>query len=107
MATTVIVVEAAPPRIRGWLAVWLLQVHAGVYVGRLSKRVRERVIRYLEGNLGRGNAVIVWGAANEQQLEFHTIGRRRRIPVDLDGIALVRFLPEDESVDSISENPNT
>ncbi|MBP7298920.1 MAG: type I-E CRISPR-associated endoribonuclease Cas2, partial [Methanoculleus sp.] len=37
----VIVVEAAPPRLRGRLAVWLLEVHAGVYVGDLSVKVRE------------------------------------------------------------------
>lgn len=80
---------------------WLLQVHAGVYVGQLSRRVRERVIRYLESNLGRGNAVVVWSAANEQRLEFHTIGRRRRIPVEFDGVRLVQFLPEDENQDSI------
>ena len=29
----VIVVENAPPRLRGRLAVWLLEVRAGVYVG--------------------------------------------------------------------------
>ena len=30
----VIVVENAPPRLRGRLAVWLLEIRAGVYVGR-------------------------------------------------------------------------
>ena len=38
----VIVVENAPPRLRGRLAVWLLEIRAGVYVGRYSRRVRER-----------------------------------------------------------------
>ena len=40
-AMLVIVVENAPPRLRGRLAVWLLEVRAGVYVGTYSRRTRE------------------------------------------------------------------
>ena len=36
-----IVVENVPPRLRGRLAIWLLEVRAGVYVGRASTRVRD------------------------------------------------------------------
>ena len=39
----VIVVENAPPRLRGRLAVWLLEVRSGVYVGTYGKRVREMI----------------------------------------------------------------
>ena len=39
----VIVVEGAPPRLRGRLAVWLLEVRAGVYVGNYGRRVREMI----------------------------------------------------------------
>src|SRR3954453_5760511 len=39
----VVVVENAPPRLRGRLAVWLVEVRAGVYVGVYSRRPRERI----------------------------------------------------------------
>ena len=39
----VIVVENVPPALRGRLAVWLIEVRAGVYVGNLSKKVREMI----------------------------------------------------------------
>ncbi|SOD99436.1 CRISPR-associated protein Cas2 [Caenispirillum bisanense] len=39
----VIVVENAPPRLRGRLAVWLLEIRAGVYVGRYSPRIRDQI----------------------------------------------------------------
>ena len=42
-AMLVIVVENAPPRLRGRLAVWLLEVRAGVYVGNYGRRVREMI----------------------------------------------------------------
>ena len=39
----VTVVENAPPRLRGRLAIWLLEVRAGVYVGKVSRRVKEMI----------------------------------------------------------------
>ena len=39
----VVVLTNAPPRLRGRLAVWLLEVRAGVYVGDYSTRTRERI----------------------------------------------------------------
>ncbi len=40
MSMVVVVTENVPPRLRGRLAVWLLEVRAGVYVGDTSKRIR-------------------------------------------------------------------
>jgi len=39
-AMLVIVTENVPPRLRGRLAVWLLEIRAGVYIGNPSKRLR-------------------------------------------------------------------
>jgi CRISPR-associated protein Cas2 len=89
----VIVVENAPPRLRGRLAVWLLEVRAGVYVGTYSKRVRERIWNEVLSAIDNGNAVIVWAAPNDAGFEFDTCGRNRRVPVDFDGFRLVSFLP--------------
>lgn len=88
----VIVVENVPPRLRGRLAVWLLEVRAGVYVGNYSRRVREEIWRHVEAGVGEGNAVMVWRTNNEAGFEFVTIGANRRVPVELDGVQLVSFL---------------
>lgn len=61
----VIVVENAPDRLRGRLACWLLQVRAGVYVGDVSRRVREMLWGQVEAGIGAGNAVGAWSANNE------------------------------------------
>ncbi|RMF17015.1 MAG: type I-E CRISPR-associated endoribonuclease Cas2 [Candidatus Dadabacteria bacterium] len=92
----VIVVENAPPRLRGRLAVWLLEVRAGVYVGKPSRRVREMIWSQIEAGIEDGNAVAVWSTATESGFDFQTLGPNRRIPVDLDGLKLVSFLPEAE-----------
>jgi CRISPR-associated protein Cas2 len=90
----VIVVENAPDRLRGRLACWLLQVRAGVYVGDVSRRVREMLWAQVEAGLEQGNAVGAWSASNESGFELATLGPNRRIPVDLDGLQLVAFGPE-------------
>ena len=90
----VIVVENAPPRLRGRLGLWLLEVRAGVYVGDFSRRVREMLWENVEKGIETGNAVLVWSTNNESGFDFLTLGANRRIPVEMDGIKLVSFLPE-------------
>lgn len=90
----VIVLENAPPRLRGRLAVWLLELRAGVYVGNYSRRVREHIWTHVEEGIEDGNAVMIWRSANEAGLEFKTLGENRRIGADFDGVQLVSFLPD-------------
>ncbi|GMV49252.1 MAG: CRISPR-associated endoribonuclease Cas2 [Nitrospirae bacterium] len=92
----VIVLENAPPRLRGRLAVWLLEIRAGVYVGNYSTKVREHIWEHVKDGLADGNAVMAWRANNEAGFDFVTLGANRRIPVELDGVKLVSFLPEKE-----------
>jgi len=91
----VIVVENAPPRLRGRLGLWLVEVRAGVYVGKVSRRVREMIWNNLVKGIEEGNAVMAWSSNNESGFDFLTLGANRRIPVEMDGIKLVSFLPED------------
>jgi len=90
----VIVVENAPPRLRGRLAVWLLEIRAGVYVGHYGRRVREMIWQQTEAAIGEGDAVIAWSAPTDQGYRFATCGANRRMPVDFDGLTLVRFSPK-------------
>lgn len=95
----VIVTENVPSRLRGRLALWLIEVRAGVYVGDYSTRVRHMIWRHVKDDIGEGNAVLVWNAPTDTGYDFATVGRNRRIPVDHDGMKLVRFLPPGVSPD--------
>lgn len=90
----VIVLENAPPRLRGRLAIWLLEVRAGVYVGNYSRKMREHIWEQVTEGLEDGNAVLIWRATNESGFDFKTAGKNRRTPVEFDGIQLVSFFPE-------------
>ena len=90
----VIVLENSPPRLRGRLAIWLLEIRAGVYVGNYSTKVRDYIWHQVEEGIENGNAVMAWRTNSESGFDFVTLGNNRRIPVELDGAKLVSFLPE-------------
>ncbi|MFH1876633.1 MAG: type I-E CRISPR-associated endoribonuclease Cas2e [Candidatus Omnitrophota bacterium] len=101
----VIVLENASPRLRGRLAVWLLEVRSGVYVGSYSVKVRDMIWEHVKTMLENGNAVMAWNAPTESGFDFWTLGKNRRIPVEMDGLKLVSFYPEDgKSADNDFKN---
>lgn len=72
---------------------WLLEIRAGIYVGNYSKRTREMIWSQVSEEINDGDAIIAWAAANDAGYDFDTCGDNRRIPTDLDGLKLVKFLP--------------
>ena len=95
MSMLVVVTENTPPRLRGRLAIWLLQVRAGVYVGDVSRRVREMIWQQCMTFCYEGNIVMAWATNTESGFDFQTIGKNRRTPVEMDGLRLVSFFPEE------------
>ena len=95
MGMLVIVTENVPPRLRGRLAIWMLEVRAGVYVGDASRRTREVLWQQLVEGYGDGSVVMAWASNSESGFDFQTLGRNRREPVDYDGLRLVSFKPSE------------
>ena len=75
-----VVLENASPRLRGRMAIWLLEIRAGVYVGNYSRKVREMLWEQVRAGLDEGNAVMAWRENNEAGFDFRTLGKNRRIP---------------------------
>ncbi|MCW4629276.1 MULTISPECIES: type I-E CRISPR-associated endoribonuclease Cas2e [Marinomonas] len=95
MSMLVVVTENVPDRLRGRLAIWLLEIRAGVYIGDTSRKIREMIWEQINVLAEQGNVVMAWATNTESGFEFQTYGENRRIPVDLDGLRLVSFLPKD------------
>ena len=93
MGLLVVIAENVPPRLRGRIAIWLLEVRAGVYVGDVSRRTREMIWEQLSEGHGDGNVVMAWASRSESGFDFQTLGANRREPADYDGLRLVRFKP--------------
>jgi CRISPR-associated protein Cas2 len=92
----VVITEAVPPRLRGRLAVWLLEIRAGVYVGDVSRRIREMIWYQTTELAEQGNAVMAWATNTESGFDFITHGENRRMPIDFDGLRLVKFSPVED-----------
>lgn len=89
---TVLIARAVSPGVRGELSRWMLEVDAGVFVGQLSARVRDKLWDRLLEKLGKGGAaILVFEARSEQGFEIRTQGVLDRTLVDMEGIVLMRF----------------
>ena len=85
---TVIVVAACPVGLRGHLTRWLLEISTGVFVGKVSGRVRDLLwIRVIE-MVKSGRAIMVYAANNEQGLSFK-VHRHQWTPVEIEGLTLM------------------
>jgi len=96
----VIAVESVPPRLRGRLNVYLIEIRTGLYVGDVSKRVREMLWEQVCSFCRDGNAALIWSTTTESGYDFVTIGPNRRVPVVMDGLKLVSILPEGNKSES-------
>lgn len=70
MSMLMVVTENVPPRLRGRLAIWLLEIRAGVYVGDTSKRIREMIWQQVIQLSDGGNVVMAWRQTANQVLSF-------------------------------------
>lgn len=85
---TVIVVAACPVGLRGHLTRWLLEISPGVFVGKITKRVRTIAWQRVAEMVKTGRAIMVYTANNEQGLAFE-VHAHDWVPVDFEGIQLM------------------
>ena len=87
---TIIVLERVSPSLRGELTRWLLELKAGVFVGRVSAVVRERLWERVATGMAGGGGVLVHTADNEQGYIVRFVGSTGRDMRDFDGLQLVQ-----------------
>ncbi|WGD39814.1 type I-E CRISPR-associated endoribonuclease Cas2e [Streptomyces cathayae] len=87
----VIATTAVPDHLRGALSRWTSEVVPGIFVGTVSARVRDQLWQAVTETVGNGAAVLVHPAPTEQGYAIRTAGTRRRVPIDFDGLTLIRM----------------
>lgn len=95
--------ERVTPSIRGELTRWLVQPRTGVFVGKVSALVRDklwdRVVRSLASIKPRKSgrtpgAIMVFTTNNEQGFALRVTGETDREIVDFEGLFLVKSRPK-------------
>ena len=84
----VLILSAAPASLRGSMTRWLLEVSPGVFVGRLSARVREQLWELVRAYIGEGRALLIWSVRSEQHFAIASLGHDRD-PVDIEGCLVI------------------
>ena len=79
---------ACPAGLRGHLTRWLLEIGPGVFVGKVSARVRDRLWAHVVELAKDGRAIMVYSAPTEQRFAFK-VHRHDWQPIDLDGLQLM------------------
>jgi len=74
----------------------------GLYVGTLSKKVRDELWAVIAACVGDGAAVLIHAADTEQRFALRTAGERRRTPIDLDGLTLIALSPHEPENETAS-----
>lgn len=82
--------ERVSPSLRGDLTKWLLELRAGVFVGRVSAMVRDRLWTRACEAMGEGGGILVQTADNEQGFELRFWGTPSREVRDFEGLQLVQ-----------------
>ena len=63
---TVIVLERVPVSLRGELTRWMLELKPGVFVGKVSAMVRDRLWERICGNMRGGAGTLIYSSDTEQ-----------------------------------------
>lgn len=92
----VITVSKCPSSLKGDLAKWLTEIQTGLYVGSLSKRVRDRLWERVLKGIGSGRAIMIYSCRNEQGMGIRSYNTDFH-PKSFDGIWLI-FHPAEEKI---------
>jgi len=84
-----IILEKVSRSLRGELTRWLVEIDTGVFVGRVSARVRELLWQEVRKKAGDGRAAIAWSTNNEQGFRIELWNHEDREVVEIDGVQLV------------------
>jgi CRISPR-associated protein Cas2 len=90
----VMILDRVPVSIRGELTRWLLEARAGVFVGNVSARVREKLWERICGSMAGGAGIMIHSAATEQGFTVRFWGATNRSVVDYEGLTLFQ-VPKD------------
>ena len=85
----VLIVTAVKPGLRGELSRWMIEPQAGVFVGGVSGRIRDKLWEKVVREVKDGSAVLLYAARTEQGFAMRCHGDRTRVPWDFEGLSLI------------------
>ena len=88
---TVIMLERVQILVRGEVSRWMLEPKAGVFVGRVSAMVRDKLWEKVCDSTRGGAGMLIHNADTEQVFAVQLVGAGARTIVDMEGLYLVQI----------------
>ncbi|HZS89841.1 MAG TPA: type I-E CRISPR-associated endoribonuclease Cas2e [Chloroflexota bacterium] len=85
----VLILERVPTALRGELTRWLLEPKTGVFVGRVSAMVRDKLWEHVCSSAQGGGVMLIHSADKEQGYALQLAGPTSRLVRDFEGLQLV------------------
>lgn len=85
----VMILESAPTSLRGELSRFLIEPKAGVFVGKISAIVRDKLWDLCLNRRVPLGVIQVWSDSNEQGFSIRTSGDTSRILRNYEGLSLI------------------
>lgn len=86
----VITMDNAVERLKGECSRYMIEVKAGVFVGKVSAIVREHLWQTIIQSGDAGGVTMIYSAPTEQGFIMRMFGNPYRNVVDIDGLFLVK-----------------
>ena len=87
----VLILENVPPGLRGQITRWMIQPRAGVFVGKVSGMVRDKLWEAVEKHARGGSGIMLHSQNTEQGFAVRTFGDPSREMIDIEGVILARM----------------
>ena len=87
----VIILESVPTSVLGELTRWLIELHAGVFVGNISAIVRDKLWEMICSKMrNKSGGFLIHPAGTEQGYAISSAGTTIKTIEDFEGLLLVR-----------------
>jgi CRISPR-associated protein Cas2 len=100
----VMILEKVPPALRGELTRWMIEPRAGVFVGHVSARVREKLWQKCAERAQEGGVVQIWSTNTEQHFSLRMFGDTSRLIVNEEGLQLIKVPGESPKTKRLKKN---
>jgi CRISPR-associated protein Cas2 len=87
----VLILERVPAGLRGELSRWMIEPRTGVFVGRVSGMVRDKLWQKAARDAKGGAGILLFASQTEQGFSVRTFGDTTRGLLDWEGLTLVHI----------------
>jgi CRISPR-associated protein Cas2 len=87
----IFVLQSVPASLRGELTRWMVEPRAGVFIGKPSAMVRERLWSLVLRKARVGGGLLIHATDTEQGFRMESFGDTDRSVRDFDGLSLIQI----------------